>query len=319
MEQSDTFFTDLEQVNPVSKKPNGVIKLDTYPKHDAWGLAMNVVTYPVHILPLHFQKEDCFILAKGNTNSGRDVQHFGVVVDRNRDGILQTIATVTDSYHTMDAAKVYKDLMVDLYHAGVSARPERVYVSGNGGRQVLTVTLDELATPVLSVGKFTMAINLSTSVDGSLKHAISLNPLDENNRAIFGFQSDFSFSSKHTKNLKERHVAFSTVIEKMLSEWNEVIAPMMILLDGETFSSNVALEMTRDILESSNIPEKHTSRMMEGIDAYKNDYTALRVLHDITTYVDDTLAENRPERVEQFRKAINKTAMKIINKKLGVL
>ena len=318
MEQTNTFFTDLEQVNPVSKKANGVIKLDTYPKHDAWGLAMNVVTYPVHILPLYFQKDE-FILAKGNTNSNRDVQHFGVVVDRNRDGNLQTIATVTDSYHTMDASTVYRDLMVDLNDAGVSASPERVYVSGNGGRQLLTVKLDELSTPMLSVGKFTMSINLSTSVDGSLKHAISLNPVDENNRAIFGFQSDFSFSSKHTKNLKERHVAFSTVIEKMLSEWNEVIAPMMVLMDGEKFDSNVALELTRDILETSNIPEKHTSRMMANIDGYKKEHSALSVLCDITAYVDDTLAENRPERVEQFRKSINKTAMKVINKKLGVL
>jgi hypothetical protein len=307
---------EQQNTNPIKEKANGIMNLYSLEKTRAWELAMDVVDFPVQIVPLHYEDKGEYPLAKGSTNTNRDVQFFGVVVDRNRTGDKQVIATVTDSYHTINNAKVYKDLMNDLDGANVENHPEKVYVSSNGGRQSLLVKLPKMATPVLSVGKFSMSISLVTSVDGTLKHSISVNPLDESGRTVFGMESSFSFSSKHTKNLKERHVAFSAVIDKMLSEWNEVIAPMLTLMDGTELKANEALLLTQEILESSKIPEKHVKKMVEEFDDYRQTHTPLSVLHDITSYIDDTLAENRPERVEQFKKALNKTAMKIIKNKL---
>jgi hypothetical protein len=307
-------FTDTTSVNPIKSKKNGTIILASYENDAAWQLAFNVVNYPVEVVPLYWGDNN---LAKGMTNSNRNVQHFGILVDRNRDNNKQVIATVTDSYHTINTESVYRDLHKDLLQSVVIGKPERVYVSTNGGRQTLTVRLEKLTTPVLSIGSFSMAINLTTSVDGTLKHSISVNPIDESGRTVFGIESEFSFSSKHTKNIKERHVAFSLIIESMLREWNEVIAPMMSLMDSTKLDANVALDLVKNILEASGIPDKHTNKMIDDVSEGSN-HTALSVLHGITSYIDDALSDNRPERVEQFKKTLNKTAMKVIKNKLKI-
>lgn len=308
------YFTDNQAVNPIKTKKNGIINLSTHTPEAAWNLAFNVVDYPVSVEPLYWGEGN---LAKGMTNTMRDVQYFGIVVDRNRDGKKQVIATVTDSYHTISTVSVYKDLYKDLTTSSIISQPERCYVSVNGGRQTLTIRLPNFVTPVLSVGKFSMAINLVTSLDGTLKHSISVNPIDEMGKTVFGIESEFSFSTKHTKNLKERHVAFSLVIEKMLEEWNDVIAPMMSLMDSTKLDANIAIDIVKNILEESGMPDKHSKKMIENAEMSEN-HTALSVLHGITEYIDDSLSEHKPERVEQFKKSLNKTAMKILKNKLRI-
>lgn len=324
-DQQRQAFLDPSLPNPISKSTGGILNLDTYDSQTAWDVAFNVVNYPVSIEPLFFSNkasgalgQDIFTKAQGTTNTNKSVEFFGIAVDRNRTGSTEIIATVTDSYHTIKTETVYKDLKSDLDELKIHSHPERIYVSNNGGRQTLTVNLPDFASPVLSVGKITLSISLVTSIDGTLAHAIRVSPQDEQGRDILGLQSDFSFSTRHTKNLKDRHIAFTVVIEKMLEEWNEIISPMLSLLDGEELNSNLALELTKNILETSKIPDRHIRRMESDLEASNKQHTVLTVIHGITEYLDDELGSTKPERIDQFRKALNKNTLAVIKKKLNL-
>ncbi|MDA3807001.1 MAG: hypothetical protein PF440_03720 [Thiomicrorhabdus sp.] len=308
---------DLTAPNPVAIAKNNTIRLDTY-NDSAWDMAINVVTYPVKILPLFIQPEtnQDFLRAEGTTNTNRHTEFYGIVVDRARTEDLQTIATVTGMYSTLSTSEVYLDLKRDLEKANVKSSPISVYVSGSGGSHILSISLDDLVSPVLSDGStFKMSLTLNTSIDGSKKHTISIAPVDDSGRILFGIDSTLSFSAKHTRTIGERSVAFSTVINKLLAEWNDVIAPMIVMLDGQKYSSSMAMSLLEEIMTEADMPVKHIKGVTEAVDSIYTHRSALSILNGIGEYLEDAVY-NRPERMLQFRQNINKHAMKIIKKSI---
>lgn len=305
-------------INPITACSNGILKLT---KDTAWETAIDVVDYPVTIRPLWFKPSDeCalsmktvdgFSEATGDTNTGRDTQFFGVVVDRNRICAEQVIAVVTGTYGTLSASEVYKDLRRDLVDNEISATPVSVYVSGNGGRAILSVSVDGME------GKLTdtvvgMNINLDTSVDGSKKHTIRLSVVDGDGIEIVGLgEQSFTLGAKHTKTIGERHVAFQTVLVKLAREWHDNIIPMLMLMNDCVFDRNMAIDFFEEIMQNAEIPERHVKNALASYSPATSE-SLFGVLRGISVYLNGALAD-KPERLEDFREKINKKAKKQID------
>lgn len=309
-------------MNPIKDSTTGVLKLNGT-SSEAWELAKDVVNYPVHIVPMFFDAAHVYEsmqgqngveykLAKGQTNTDREVQFFGVAVDKNREDIFSIISTVTGQYSTLKTAQVYADLQEDLEKLGMDSKPETVYVSGSGGSHRLVVKINDMVSPVTSIGEIDMAIRLETSLDGSKKHSVILSLLDKEGVQISGVSSSYTMAAKHTKSIGERHVAFSVILEKMLEEWNTSIAPMLQFLDGETFDKEAAVKILCELMEEASIPDKHITSATSNIE--KDDsHTALSLLSGLSHYIEETCS-TRPERLSTFRANIDKHAMKVLKK-----
>lgn len=189
----------------------------------AWEAAKNAVDYPVYVFPLHYydhngeERE-----ASGLTNTMRTSQFHAIVVDKKNDGNLSTISTVTDTYGTIAAVETYQMPHNDLEEMGVESNPSSVYVSGDGGRHVLSVDIEGQKAPNMT-DDIGMQIKLSTSVDGSKKHAMELVAYDKtNNSEIVGLSHEtFNLAARHTRTLKDRHIAFQGTIGKLIEENND--------------------------------------------------------------------------------------------------
>lgn len=317
----------MTTTNPIADCPNGIMQLNS---SDAWEKAIDCVDYPVRIQPLFFKpSDDCLIElgaenmgadeagyapAIGDTNSGRNTQFFGVIVDRNRLCQESVISTVTGTYGTMCTAQVYRDLQLDLQTNNINSEPVSVYVSGNGGRALLTISV---ADSICECGdsKVKMRIILDTSVDGSKKHTMRLSVVDADGVEIVGLgEQNFTIGAKHTKTIGERHVAFSTVLVKLVREWEDSIMPMISLMNDCVFDRSFALDIFKNIMENAQIPERHVENALA---AYRpqNGESMFGVLRGISTYLSEALSE-KPERLENFRENINKKSRTLINKTL---
>lgn len=307
--------------NPIASFKNGVMNSgDVSPL--SWDSVYDVVDYPVIIEPLFVERKEqdgslAYLPAVGDTNTGRGTEFFGVSVDRNRTGELSTIAVVTGTYGTLPTKDVYRDLRKDLAESDLIALPERVYVSGNGGRCILTLSVTENLSMV-NHDDFQMIIHLDTSVDGSKKHNIRLSVYDVKNRSeLVGLtEQRFSVGTKHTRTIDDRHVAFKTVLVKLASEWNSTIVPFMTLMDQTKIDKSMALDILRDIMENSDIPEKHIVAASTSYDAAED--TVLSVVRGISTYLEKSLSD-KPERLESFRERLNKIARAAIQKTIKKL
>lgn len=290
-----------------------------------WDLAMEAVDYPILIKPLYFDHdyEDGHgveqVEAAGTTNTGRDSQFFGVVVDREKTGTLSTIACVTDTYSTIPPAETYFSLKQELDEMQMDATPTELYVSGNGGRQVLTVELDGMLAPDCTT-EIGMAVQLLTSLDGSKKHSIRLVAYDKTNNAeLVGIANEsFNISSRHTRTIKERHVAFQATIGEMIGKWNDIIAPALAFMNDATFDRQMALTLLENIMDDADLPEKHKKNVSSHYISHVADggeHSIYSVVSGISTYISEEVSE-KPELAERLRININKKARKHINKAL---
>ena len=311
----------MTNLNPIVNASNGIVNLTA--TQTPWELAVDCVDYPVHFLPLYINKanvdgqgETEFIPAAGTTNTGRNTEFFGVVVDKLRDGKLETISTVTGTYATLPTAQVYREYQVDLDVLGVDAQPKFVYVSGSGGSHALRVAINGLETPLLSGQKFTLNLDLLTSVDGSKKHQLVLAPVDEKGVALIGVaESIFNVAAKHTKSIMDRHLAFGVIINKMIAEWNDLIAPTLMMMDGEKVDRGTAIEIVESILDAADIPERHIKAAV-GVVSASSQQSVLTILSGMSDYFHDA-CDDKPERMAQFKAKINKVAEKEIKKFLN--
>lgn len=284
-----------------------------------WDFVIDCVTYPVHIKPLHFWHEEEEHNAAGVTNTGRDSEFYGIVVDRNRNGKLSTISTVTGLYDTIAASEVYTALRNDLNSGGIENTPQTVYVSGNGGKHQLLVKLDGLEW-VSSENKVSMNLLVVTSVDSSTKHTVRLAAMDENGAEIMGVgNATFNLSARHTKSIRERHAAFSVVIDNLVQQWNDTIIPTMMLMNDCTFSKGLAVDILGELMEDANIPETHQTKAMlhyEALQAGKSESNLLGVCTALSSYLSEELA-NKPERLNEFKERLLKKSDRLVRKYLA--
>lgn len=279
-----------------------------------WDVAVDAVDYPVYLKPLFFHHDNEEVQAAGTTNTGRDCEFYGVVVDPEKDGSLHTISTVTGLYETLPVREVYEALRSDLEKANIAATPTRLYISGDGGSQLLEVKLDGLDW--VDAGQHVdMFLKLSTSVDGKRRHAVSVAAVDAKtgSEIIVGEETSVNLSARHTKTIKERHAAFSTIIDGMVSNWNDTIIPTLVMLNDCTFSRSMAMEILTTLLEESGVPERHQNRALgyyETATLKDTDHSMLKVLRGVSEYLDDSLTD-RPERLITLREKISKKVDKV--------
>lgn len=289
-----------------------------------WDTALDAVDYPIYIKPLFFEHDYQDgegvekVEASGITNTKRDSQFFGIVVDRDRTGQLSTIATVTDTYSTIPPAETYDSLRSELDEMGISASPSYLYVSGNGGRQVLTVDIEGQLAPNCR-DEIGMAVQLITSLDGTKKHSIRLVAYDKTNNAeLVGIASEsFNIAARHTRTIKERHIAFQATITKMAGDWNEYIAPTLALMEDAKFNRQSALSLLEALMEDANIPERHVKKAGESYQTKmaEDEHSIYTVVSGLSSYLSEELSD-KPERLDKFRTDINKKAQKHIKKAL---
>ena len=287
-----------------------------------WQEAVEFVDYPVYIRPLFFILENDSVNrpAVGITNTGRDTEFFGVVVDRNKTGHLSTIATVTGVYGTILPVVLYREFEKEMIENGlpdgISIQPKRVYVAGNGGMQQLTLGVEGID----SFDDISMEIKLISSLDGTKKHHMRLSVYDNSKDCeVLGIDSqEFELSARHTKSIGDRHFAYQLTLLKLIEEWNKSIMPYLRMFYDTLFERDVAVTLLKDIVTASNIPERHAMRIIHNYESDDGKHSPYSVLVGISSYLETNLKE-RPERLESFKKAINKKSAKIIEKTLASL
>lgn len=292
---------------------------------DPWGKSMQLVDFPVMIKPLYFEHQEAMQPAVGTTNTERDTEYLGVVVDRQKDGSADIIATVTDTYGTIPPAQVYEMLMLDLSEMGVVGKPSMLYVSGNGGRQVLTVDIEGQLSPNCK-DEIGMQVKLFTSLDGSKRHQLQLVAFDKTNNVEFvgiGTES-FNLSTRHTKSIGERHIPFAQTLNNVIQSWNETLMPFMGLMGDAVFDRATAVALLTTLTEDAKLATTHIksaenaylSKMMdEG-----GEHSIYTVMSSLSKYVQDQ-AMMRPESAERMRAQLDKVAPKHIAnamKQLGI-
>lgn len=291
--------------------------------NDAWERAIGLVDYPVYLKPLHYFHGNVEQHAEGTTNTGRDTMFFGVVVDRHKDDNLSMIAAVTDTYGTIPAADTYRMLRDDLEEMSVDATPDVLYVSGNGGRQVLWVDVHGQLAPDLQ-DEIGMQVKLLTSLDGSKKHALQLVAYNKtDNSELVGITTEsFNLSTRHTRTIQDRHIAFQSTVSNLIGQWNDLIMPTMALMGDAKFNRSDALELLANITEDAKLAEKHIkasknfyqNRMLD-----QNEDSIYSVVSGLSSYIQDNIASDKPEHAEKVRDAINKVAHKHITRAMKQL
>ncbi len=285
-----------------------------------WDFAVDCVDYPIYVKPLHFHHENEELPAAGKTNTNRDSQFFGIVVDRNRTGELSTISTVTNTYGAIPPAEVYDSLRRELDDLGIANSPKALYVSGDGGRQILSIEIEGQKSPNCrdDIG---MMIQLVTSVDGTKKHTMRLVAFDyTNNVELVGFTNEqFNVSTRHTQAIKDRHIVFENILTRLIKEWNDTIMPMMAIMMDAKFDRNTALGLLQNLMNEANIPERHQKKAEEAFHSKSADadheHSIYTVMSNVSEYLSTEL-DDKPERAEVFRATLNKHAHKTINKVL---
>lgn len=297
--------------NPIASVPTGVIKLIKEDAETAWKTAIDVVDYPVFITPLYIDdpfggEHDEKIPATGDTNTGRSTEFYGVVVDRDRIGVPNTIACVTGVYGTIPTSGIYRDFRDDLRSIG--HKIESVYVTGNGGAQRCRVLITEAKG--LPNQDIEMALTLRTSVDGTTKHSILLSAYDKKSGVeLLGIGGrSMGVSARHTQSIGERHVAFSSILSSMITEWNSTIIPMLEIMGEKEFSSDFAVNLVESIMEDADFPKRHVEGAVASYLNTDND-SLFGVVKHISCYCDEEFS-NKQERLMFFRDKLNKPIKK---------
>lgn len=313
----------MSTINPICKYPNGLARLDHIPPTDGWQRAVDMVDYPVYLKPLMFSHQhdgmaDTIVDAVGQTNTGRETRFYGVVVDKCRDGNLSTISTVTDNYATIPAAEVYRSLQEDLSRLTMEhqqAIPRSLYVSGDGGSHSLTVAIPGFTWVTMEAEEIVMNVRLGTSVDGSARHSISLVPtIKETGVEVLGIQGrNMSLSTRHTKTIRERHVAFSHIIMQMMKDWDDLIVPSMVLLNDCKFDFRGAMDILESLLKEAELPAKHIDGACENFRRRVDrevQVSMMGILNSVSGYLEVEL-QSKQERLRTLKDKINTAAGKV--------
>lgn len=311
--QLELITQPVQTPNPIAKCPNGVLRIGSDVEQSiGWDLAIDAVDYPVHIVPLLFTNPNSGVVqpAIGDTNTGRDTEHFGIAVDRLRTGDLSVISTVTGVYGTLKTADIYRDLREDL--SEVPHRVQDVYVTGSGGAHSMRVLVNDVTS--VHGRNVRMVLSLKTSVDGSTRHVIQLSAWDvDKGIELLGIGGrTLGVSARHTNTISDRHVTFSSIITTLIGEWSTTVIPMLELMGEEEFDTAFALDLLQNIMESSEFPDRH-------IEAASRNYlqtgksSVLDVISHISEYCNTSL-DDKQERLSFFRDKLNRNVKKVFDK-----
>jgi hypothetical protein len=311
------------EVNPIITYPAGIyLQQETTDKRASWDIAIDVVTYPVSLRSLFYQETDEhdnveMRNAAGVTNTGRDVEFFGVVTDKNRTGEQSVISVVTGMYDTIAPADIYASLRDDLASLDVKSEPMFVYVSGNGGSQELRIEINDMEW-VSGNNKITLCMVVNTSLDGTKRHSVRIAAVDEHGTEIIGASdTSFNLSARHTRTIRMRHAAFTTVIEALIKEWNTSIIPFMQLMNNCKFDKSTAVDILSNIMEDANIPKRHQEKAMAQYESLaRREDTLYGAMHSVSSYFSSELA-SKPERMNLLREKLVKSSQKTIKKTLA--
>jgi hypothetical protein len=300
---------------------NGVVEIDkSVSTSKAWEMVTDAVNYPVDIAHGYW-KDDAgdYVRAGGETNTGRDKQFNFVVVDKFRNGERHAIACVTEGYGTLSTAETYNDLRTQLEMSEQNHIVKKLYVSGTGGAQALTIELKDMVGLTGVPDEIAMEIRLDTSVDGTKNHALTLlahNRTGDVSYSLYG--GEYRLRARHTKTIGERTIEFIPTVNLMIKNWNDVIMPMMILMFDSKFDRNASLDLLQSMAEEANVSDVHIAAMTQLYSSDRvrtNDNTdsLYRVNATIHQYITDELSE-KPELQERFRLGIAKAMAKQIAK-----
>lgn len=292
---------------------NGVVTIEAGSLDKAWAQAMDVVTYPVRIAKAYYKlydDKDIFAAAEGESPQGRDKTYSLVLVDKLRmgDDGFKAIATVTDTYGTVDTAKVYEDLRQQLAELAVTHTIRSVYVSGNGGAQSLVVRMDDMKS-VNTPDPIVMELRLRTSVDGTISHSISMTARNTTgDTSIYLYGGEYSLSARHTTTVGERSVEFIPQIKRMLENWNTVIIPTMNLMCDSKFDRKTAVEFVNRMTEEAGIGERHrdaikTFYASDAVHTNDKSDSVYRASMAINEYIDHEMSD-KPELQNKFKTAV---------------
>ena len=271
---------------------------------NGWGIAIDAVSYPVNIVDGYYKDANGNMKkALGQTNTGRENQYNFVVVDRLRNDDYQVVFSPTGMYATLNTPDQYIDLKNQLTEAGHEHMPVALYVSGNGGAQKLTVAIKNIVNMSGIKDKLTMHVCLSTSVDGSRMHTLSMYAFNETgNIAMYG--GEYQLKARHTRTIDERTVDFMPAITAIVDSWNTTIIPFMIGLNDCKFDRNQALDILGAVMDENKFAEKHRVELRKlyssaGIRSNEEQDSLYRVNVALNQYISDntTMAEDQKDRL----------------------
>lgn len=308
-------------MNPISINPSCTINLSDIPTDQAWDIAKDVVTYPVSVEPLYFETQEPvadgavhlskMTMVESMSTKGTIGLVFGVFADRDRIGKMYLINTVSTRYALKLTADVYEELQKQLNSLNIVHKLNSVYVSANGGQQQLVVNLSELQFKSTSSGEYNLAFHVTTSIDGTKAHQLDLIVVDKNGRPLYGVESiSLNFFTKHTSKMQDRLTAFDIVIEGAVSNWNETILPLLVLMDTPESNRNIVLDAIKGMLEDGGIPERHIESYLQTLPSFEN-FSMLSAMNHMSQYFEQNM-EDRPERKQALREKFNKASSKVL-------
>ena len=313
-----TAFITTEELseNSILKGTENVI-LKGMSKNSAWEIAADAVDYPVHITNAYYQKDGEFVNANGLTTNGRSKYFNLVVVDKLRNGDLQTVAAPTGLYGTLITKDAYRDLKEQLEEIEQAYNVHDLYVSYNGGSQSLTIEFEGMSGLNNLPDEITMRVRLNTSVDGTSYHSLSMvayNKTGDTSTNVYG--GDFKLAARHTTTLGARTIDFIPQIARMISHWNDTLMPTMELMLNKKFDRKIALEIVDGLSKDAGVAEKHRVRiaqLFESGNIRTNDISnSLYKVHaTIGQYIEDELEDSRGLQ-ERLRNGLAKSVKKYL-------
>lgn len=282
---------------------------------DAWDTAIDVVNYPVRLVPAYYRETDessgehRYERAAGTTNTGRDTEFYFVQTDKLRTGAWNTIAPFTGRYAGITTAQVYDDMkecLEGLKHEGKIKhdKPNSVYVSGDGGRQRLIVDIPDRNG---LQGRVHMRLVLDTSSDGSKAHSVSMIAYDKQGKTSINFYGgQYKLSNKHTTNAIQQAVDFAPAIGSLIEAWDDEIIPAMQLLNDHEFDRNMAIDFLESLSKDAGVSKRHRTKLIEGYNG-TGKTTLFEVVSELSQYIDAMKSEELQDRMQEgLAKAITK-------------
>lgn len=252
-----------EHENSALSEGNTVVKLKGN-RNERWEQSIDVVAYEAYCVPAYFQNGGEYVRASGETNTGRESEINLVIVDKLRTGEFQAITARTGRYVTVPTANSYADLRqhLDGKKSIKGYQPREVYVSGDGGRQALTI--DAKSEALVADNDLSLLINFRTSYDGSTEHELTLEAWNKTGEYRLPVPAvTRKLSARHTTNVGERIVDFAPQLAAMVDEWNESIVPMLAIFADNEMDSQLAGEELDRVAKAAGIGQRHRNRIAE--------------------------------------------------------
>jgi hypothetical protein len=280
-------------------------------KEDNWNIVKDAVDYPVEIRPAYWIEDDGLAhRADGYSETGRENEYNLVVVDRDKTGDKKVIACVNGVYGTLNTVSVYNDLQQQLAEMGIEYDLQSHYVSGNGGSHQLKLIIGGLQSIDGLPDAAQMEVTLETSVDSSKSHGLVARAWDaKNGYSVEVYGGHYKLKARHTKTIADRTVDFIPFLRNMITNWNEVIIPTMILMYDHKFDRTMAVQLIEDIAKEAGLAEKHTQNIKS---LYQADMIKTEAVGDSMYKVNAAFGQYISQELEENSRALSdKTREKI--------